>query len=88
MQDGVGERDVTFTEVEKTLFGMGRLEKLVLGIGFDVSLKWYNIVVTKLCQCLSARHAIVTCGPSVTWCLCVCTYVSKWRSTCWECGLM
>ena len=22
----------------------------------------------------------MTCGPSVTWCLCACTYVSKWRS--------
>ena len=51
MQDGVGERDVMFTEVEKTLSGMGRLEKLVLGIGHDVSLRWYNIVVT---NCTSA----------------------------------
>ena len=46
MQDGVGERDVKFTEVEQTLSGMGRLEKLVLGIGDGVSLRWYNIVVT------------------------------------------
>ena len=70
MQDEVTD-DVEFTEVEKTLSGMGRLETLVLGIDHvdddDVSL---------------------ICGPSVTWCLCVCTYVSKRRSTCWECGLM
>ena len=45
MQDGVGERDVIFTEVEQSLSGMGQLEKLVLGIGHDVSLRWYNIVV-------------------------------------------
>ena len=51
MQDGVGERDVMFTEVEQTLSGMGRLEKLVLGIGYGVSLRWYNIVVT---NCTSA----------------------------------
>ena len=50
MQDGVTE-DVKFTEVEKTLSGMGRLEKLVLGIGRGVSLRWYNIVVT---YCTSA----------------------------------
>ena len=50
MQDGIGERDVKFTEVEKTLSGMGRLEMLVLGI-WDVSLRWYNIVVT---NCTSA----------------------------------
>ena len=51
MQDGVGERDAKFTEVEQTLSGMGRLEKLVLGIGYGVSLRWYNIVVT---NCTSA----------------------------------
>ena len=45
MQDGVGERDVMFTDVEKTLSGMGRLEKLLLEIDEDVSLRWYNIVV-------------------------------------------
>ena len=45
MQDGVGERDVKFTEVEQTLSGMGRLEKFVLEIGAYVSLRWYNIVV-------------------------------------------
>ena len=43
MQDGETE-DVKFTEVEQTLSGMGQLEKLVLGI-YDVSLRWYNIVV-------------------------------------------
>ena len=51
MQDGVGERDVKFTEIEQTLSGMGRLEKLVLGIGYGVSLRWYSIVVT---NCTSA----------------------------------
>ena len=51
MQDGVSDEDVKFTEVEKTLSGMGRLEKLVLGIGRGVSLRWYDIVVT---NCTSA----------------------------------
>ena len=51
MQDGVGERDVKFTEVEQTLSGMGRLEKLELGI-WDVSLRWYNIVVTNYTSAL------------------------------------
>ena len=46
MQDGVGDRIVKFTEVEKTLSGMGRLMTLVLGIGSIVSLRWCNIVVT------------------------------------------
>ena len=32
MQDGVGERDVKFTEVEKTLSKMGQLKTLLLGI--------------------------------------------------------
>ena len=45
MQDGVTE-DVKFTEVEQTLSGMSRQEKLVLGISSIVSLRWYNIVVT------------------------------------------
>ena len=51
MQDGVGERDVKFTKVEQTLSGMGRLKKLVLGIYYDVSWRWYNVVVT---TCTSA----------------------------------
>ena len=51
MQDGVCERDVKFTEIEKTLSGMGRLETLVLGIDKNVSLRWCNIVVT---NCTSA----------------------------------
>ena len=38
-------------EVEQSLSGMGRLEKLVLGIDYcGVSLRWYNIVVTN-CTC-------------------------------------
>ena len=45
MRDEVTD-DVEFTEVEKTLSGMGRLETLVLEIGYGVSLRWYNIVVT------------------------------------------
>ena len=40
MQDGVGKRDVQFTEVEQTLSGMGRLETLVLRISRRVSLRW------------------------------------------------
>ena len=51
MQDGVGERDVTFTEVEQTLSRMGQLEKLVLQID-GVSLRWYNIVVTNYTSAL------------------------------------
>ena len=51
MQDGVGERDVKFTEVEQTLSGIGPVEKLVLGISVFVSLRWYNIVMT---NCTSA----------------------------------
>ena len=50
---GVGERDVKFTEVEQTLSGMGRLEKLVLGIEYGVSLRWYNIVVTNCTNALA-----------------------------------
>ena len=42
---------MNFTEVEQTLSGMGRLEKLLQGIDEDVSLRWYNIVVT---NCTSA----------------------------------
>ncbi len=39
-------------EVEQSLSGMGRLEKLVLGIDYrGVSLRWYNSVVT---NCTSA----------------------------------
>ena len=45
MQGGLGEMDVKFTKVEKTLSGMGQLKKLVLGIDYVVSLRWYNIVV-------------------------------------------
>ena len=35
MQDGVGEESM-FNVVEQTLARMGRLEKLVLGIGYNV----------------------------------------------------
>ena len=47
MQDGVRDEDVKFTEVERTLSEMCRLDKCVLGIGSGVSLRWYNIVVAK-----------------------------------------
>ena len=48
MQDGAREEDVKFTEVEQTLMsGLVSLESLVMGIGSGVSLRWYNIVVTK-----------------------------------------
>ena len=81
MQDEVTD-DVEFTEVEKTLSGMGQLETLVLGIDRDDDDDdAHNEDVSDI-------DVSLTCGPSVTWCLCVCTYVSKWRSTCWECGLM
>ena len=85
MQDGVREEGM-LNEVEETLSGMSRLEKLVLGIYRDVSLRWHSIVVMN-CQCLSARHVIVTCG-SKCHLVFLCVYVSKWRSCCWECGLM
>ena len=52
IQDGVGERDVKVTEVEQALSGMGRLETLVLGFGYDVSLRWYNILVTNYTSAL------------------------------------
>ena len=41
MQDAV-----KLTEVEQTLSGLVSLETLLLGIADDVSLRWYNIVVT------------------------------------------
>ena len=72
MQRGVREEDVKFTEVEQALSGLVRSETLVLGIDDVVSLRWCDTFY----QCLSAWHVIVTCGPSVTWCLCACTYVS------------
>ena len=76
MQRGVTE-EVMLNEVEQALSGMGRLEKLVLGIGCDVSLRWHSIVVMNY-QCLSARHVIVTCGSKchlVFLCVCVCMLV-------------
>ena len=44
MQSGVRAKDVNFTEVEQTLSGMGRMEKLVLGFNKEVSLRWYIVV--------------------------------------------
>ena len=54
MQDRVGGRNVKFTDVEKTLSAMGRLEKLVLRIGYCVSLRGYDIVVTNYMVQVSA----------------------------------
>ena len=82
MQDGVGEEGM-LNDMEQTLSGMGRLEKLVLGM--NVSLRWHSIVVMNY-QCLSASHVIVTCGSKCHLVFCVC--VSKWRNYCWECWLM
>ena len=73
MQDGVSEQDM-MNRLEQSLSGMGRLEKLVLGIMFAVSLRWHYIAVMNY-QCLSARHVIVTCGSKchlVCLCVCVC----------------
>ena len=85
MQVGAREESM-LNEVEQTLARMGRLEKLVLRI-LDVSLRWHSIVVMN-CQCLSARHVIVTCDIVTKCHLVFCVCVSKWRSYCWECGLM
>ena len=41
LEDGVSDEDAKLTEVEQTLSGMGELETLVLGIAYDVSLRWY-----------------------------------------------
>ena len=73
MQEGVREQDM-LNRLEQTLSGMGRLEKLVLGIDADVSLRWHYTVEMNY-QCLSARHVIVTCGSKchlVLLCVCVC----------------
>ena len=74
MQDGVIE-DSVLKEVEQSLSGMGRLEKLVLGVEFGVSFRRHYIAVTN-CYCLSARHVIVTCAwvhVSPAWCFCAYT---------------
>ena len=73
MQEGVREQDI-LNRLEQTLSGMGRLEKLVLGIHRVVSYRWHYIAVMNY-QCLSARHVIVTCGSKchlVFLCVCVC----------------
>ena len=70
MQDGVREEGM-FHEVEQSLARMGRLEKLVLGVYRDVSLRWHSIVVMNY-QCFSARHVIVTCGSKCHLVFCVC----------------
>ena len=58
MQDG-GRKQGMWNKVEQTSSGMGRWEKLVLGM--IVSLRWHSIIVMNY-QCLGARHVIVTCG--------------------------
>ena len=52
MQDGVREEDKKFTEVEQTLAEVVRVEKLVLGIDRNVSLRWYDIVVANYTSAL------------------------------------
>ena len=52
MQDGVREEVVKFTEVERTLSGLVKLETVVLGMHSGVSLRWYNIVETKYTNAL------------------------------------
>ena len=72
MQEGV--REHMLSRLEQTLSGMGRLEKLMLGIYPVVSLRWLYTVEMNY-QCLSARHVIVTCGSKchlVFLCVCVC----------------
>ena len=44
MQREVREEDVKFTEVEQTLSVVASLGKLVLGIGFNVSLRWSKLL--------------------------------------------
>ena len=73
MQGGVREEDVKFTEVEQTLMsGLVSLESLVMGIGSDVSLNWYNIVVTNytsaLVQGMWLWH-VVAVSPGVFVCV-------------------
>ena len=70
MQLGVREEGM-LNEVKQTLSGIGRWEKLVLGILY-VSLRWHSIVVMNY-QCLSARHVIATYGSKCRLVfLCVC----------------
>ena len=52
MQNEVREEDVKFTEVEQALSGFVSLETLLLGIGSDVSLRCYNIIVTPFTSAL------------------------------------
>ena len=71
MQRGVGEEGM-LNDLEQMFSGMGRWEKLVLGVYCDVSLRWHSIVVMNY-QCLSTRHVIVTCGSKCHLVfLCVC----------------
>ena len=86
MQDGVRKQGM-WNKVEQASSGMGRWEKLVLGMDDSyVSLRWHSIVVMNY-QCLSARHVIVTCG-SKCHLVFLCVYVSEWRGYSWESGLM
>ena len=77
MQERVREQDI-LNRLEQTLSGMGRLEKLVLGINEHVSLRWHY-TVEMIYKCVSARHVIVTCGSKchlVFLCVCVRMFVS------------
>ena len=40
MQRGVREEELKLNEMEQTLAGMSKLEKLVLGMGISVSCRW------------------------------------------------
>ena len=60
------------------LSGMGRLEKLVLGMDDNVSCDALVCMGCRLCH-ISARHVIVTCGPKCHLVF-VCVCVSNWRS--------
>ena len=71
MQDGVRKQGM-WNKVEQTLSGMGRWEKLVLGM--NVSLRWHSIVVMNLpvpwcnaCNC----DMWVQVSPGVFVCICM-----------------
>ena len=79
MQDGVSDEDVKFTEVEQSLSGMGRLEKLVLGIQIDYDDDDFEVTnckvsVALLCVHYSHCYAITACPRQLVcdnWCTCV-----------------
>ena len=67
MQDGVSDEDVKFTEVEQTLSGMGRPEKLVLGIDYDDDeFKVTNCSVSSSFVCTLLSLLCNHCMPKAT----------------------